>query len=194
MNSCACARRAACSISSRGGRRGARRRCSRRRSRRTGRVVADDRDGLAQRARSTSRTSAPSSSTAPAAGVVQPRDQRDEARLARAGGPTSATVRPAGTSRSMSLQHRARLAARAAAVAPARWRRARRGVLVAQRDVAQLHVPVAGGSGGAPGASVRCGSRSSSWKMRAPEAVARWARLSVTPSERIGVISMFRYR
>ena len=30
--------------------------------------------------------------------------------------------------------------------------------------------------------------------MRAPEAVARWARLSVTPSERIGVISMFRYR
>ena len=45
-----------------------------------------------------------------------------------------------------------------------------------------------------PAGTVMRGSRSSTWKMRAPDAVARWARPSVTPSERIGVISMLRYR
>ena len=70
MNSCACARRAACSISL------ARRPAGPRVGDVLGdgggeqeRVVADDRDGVAQRARrSTSRTSAPSISTAPSLG------------------------------------------------------------------------------------------------------------------------------
>ncbi len=140
---------------------------------------------------------------AAAARVVQPRDQRDEAGLARAGG---ADERDVGAGRHVEVdvaEHGARGARRDAdAVAVDVERQlARAGVdgaevvalVVAQRDVAKLDVAVARqAAAGASGGATMRGSRSSTWKMRAPEAVARWASPSVTPSERIGPISMFR--
>ena len=105
--------------------------------------------------RSTSRTSAPSSSTLPA--LVSYRREISETRLVlpEPVAPTSATVVPAGTSRSTSQSTRARArAARADAVAVAVERELARagvdgaevvGFVVAQRHAAKLHVAVAGG-------------------------------------------------
>ena len=138
------------------------------------------------------------------AGVVQARDQRDEARLARAGRADERDGRAGGDVEVDVAEHVARGARRGGvAVAVVVERELAHGVhgaevvgfVVAQRDVAKLHVAVAGGQLAARRAAATMrGSRSSTWKMRAPEAVARWARPSVTPSERIGPISMFRYR
>jgi hypothetical protein len=52
--------------------------------------------------------------------------------------------------------------------------------------------PSPDGSATASGAAVIRGSRSSSSKIRAPEALARWASPSVQPSVRIGPISISR--
>ena len=153
------------------------------------------------------------------AGVIQPRDQRDEARLARAGRPHERDGAPGRYVEVDSTQHRARRralmarprhSARRRCPAPSErrrrpWPSARSPRARASRPRRTRPGPRSGASrraarrGRCPAAAAgrraaRSGAaaRSSTWKMRAPEAVARWARPRVTPSERIGAISMFR--
>ena len=88
--------------------------------------------------------------------------------------PTSATVRPGAISRSTS---------RSAGWAPPSKVR-----LTSRSDTR----PGPSGSAGASGGLTIRGARSSTWKMRAPDAVARWAALNMYPSVRIGEISISR--
>ncbi len=104
---------------------------------------------------STERTSAPSISTAPVLTSYRRGSSDTSADLPEPIAPTSATTWPAGTSRSMSLS--------AGWVAPSK---------VSPTPRSDTWPPPSG-SAGAPGADSIRGSRSSTWKMRAPEAVER---------------------
>ena len=154
---------------------GARRRCCRAPSPRTGsRRRARARSSGAAPTGSSSRTSTPSTRTAPSVTSYRRADRRDQRRLARAGRPDD----------------RDRLARRDVE------RHVReRGPLVAvgERHVVEADAPAAGraAAAGAPARSMR-GARSSSSNTRLPDATARCAMPSAMPSIRIGNISISR--
>ena len=175
------------------------------------RIVADDRDGLAQRAQvhlahvgaveqhapgARRHTAARSTRRGWSCRSRWRRRARSCARPARRGRRRSAPPARRGRARRRSVGARRCCGRLVRSDARRRVRRAELvGFVIAQRDALQLHVPVARrAAAGAPGGAVRRGGRSRTWKRRAPEAVARWARLRITPSVRIGAISMFRYR
>ncbi len=132
-------------------------------------TVAENRNGssvttaIARRSetRSTSRTSAPSIRTDPVVASYSRGSSETSAVLPEPIAPTSATVLPASISRSMSR--------RAGRELPSKVR------LTPSSETR----PEPSGSGGASAAAVIRGARSSTWKMRAPDAVARWAALSM---------------
>jgi hypothetical protein len=125
-------------------------------------------------AASMSRTSAPSTSSAPSVTSYRRGMSCTSVVLPEPVAPTSATVVPAGmssdTSRSAS---RCEPSYRSDTSRSSTW-------------------PEPGGSAGASGAEVTHGSRSRIWYTRAPAAVARCARPSVMPNVRIGDSSMSR--
>jgi len=123
---------------------------------------------------STDRTSAPSTSTDPAIGSYSRGISETSVVLPDAVGPTSATVVPAGTSSDTSRK----------AGEPAPSYRT-----VTSRSSTW---PAPSGSGGASSGTSIAGGRSRIWKIRRPDAVARCAIPSATPSVRIGEISMSR--
>ena len=160
------------------------------------RVVADDRHGLAQRAQLDLAHVGAVEQDLPGARVVQSRDQRDEARLARAGRADQRDGAPGGHVQvDVARAPRALRAPRGAVarrVRPRADRSRRRRTRRLRRSAGSRRAAPRGrcraAAAGRPGGATIRGSRSRTWKMRAPEAVARWARPSVTPSERIGPI------
>ena len=145
-------------------------------------IVAENRNGLSSTIAicwrrswtSTERTSAPSIVTEPVVTSYSRGSSDTRTDLPEPIAPTSATVCPPSIWRSTPVS--------AGWVEPSNVSPTSRNVIC----------PGPGGTGGASGGETICGSRSRISKIRAPDALARWAEPSMYPSVCIGEISISR--